>query len=99
MTNVNPPIDVVNATGSNKKYDNIDIVGYTCIEGDVIYKNYNGKLGKGDTIIISNCGSYSIVMKPPFILPNFDIVEFNNNKVEIIKKKEVFDNIFETYIF
>jgi diaminopimelate decarboxylase len=86
MIGVNPPIEII-STGSNQNnYENIDLVGYTCIEGDVLYKNYNGKIGVGDYIIISNCGSYSLVMKPPFILPNFPVIEFSNGMIEIIKK-------------
>lgn len=99
MTGVNPPIDVINFSDEKTVYEDVDIVGYTCIEGDIIYKNYNGILNKGDVIVINNCGSYSIVMKPPFILPNFSIVELNNNEIEIIKNKETFDYIFETYNF
>ena len=99
MAGINPPIDVVNFSDNTKKYENIDLVGYTCIENDVIYKNYNGNIAVGDVVIINNCGSYSIVMKPPFILPNVDVVELNNNEIEFTKNKETFDNIFETYNF
>lgn len=96
MTSVNPPIEVIHFS-KGKKYDNIDIVGYTCIEGDVLYKNYCGELAKGDMIIISNCGSYSIVMKPPFILPNFPIIDISSGQIEVIKKAESFDDLFKTY--
>lgn len=71
MSAVNPPIDVIGMGGEQKEYNDLDFVGFTCIEGDVLYHNYNGKLAQGDVIVISNCGSYSLVMKPPFILPNF----------------------------
>lgn len=99
MTGINPPLDVVHFSKKIDNYKDLDIVGYTCIEGDILYKGYNGDLGIGDVVIVSNCGSYSIVMKPPFILPNFCIVEFYNNEIEIIKNKETFNNIFETYNF
>lgn len=99
MTGVNPPISVV-YTGDNQKcFNNLDLVGYTCIENDVLYKNYNGKLAVNDTIIFSNCGSYSLVMKPPFILPNFPVIEVKNDGIEIIKQAEEFDMIFQTYNF
>ncbi len=99
MSGVNPPIEVIHFNDNEKEYENLDIVGFTCIEGDVIYKNYNGKLGTNDSIVISNCGSYSIVMKPPFILPNFPILDISEGKIELIKRKEVFDDIFHTYKF
>lgn len=99
MTGVNPPIQIV-ATGSEQKeYQNIDLVGFTCIEGDVLYKDYTGKLAVGDSVIISNCGSYSLVMKPPFILPNFPVLDICGDKVEVIKRAETFDDIFHTFNF
>ena len=75
MSGINPPMDVVSGGETQKDYKDIDIVGYTCIEGDVLQKNYNGALAVGDYIVIRNCGSYSVVMKPPFILPNFPVLD------------------------
>ena len=99
MSGVNPPIEVVHMGGKTVKYENLDFVGFTCIEADVLFKNYSGKLAKYDVIVISNCGSYSIVMKPPFILPNFPVVDISEGDVELIKRKETFDDIFHTFIF
>lgn len=99
MSGVNPPIEIINICENPQEYKNIDIVGYTCIEGDVIYKNYTGKIGLEDIVIINNCGSYSLVMKPPFILPNFAVIDISGEKVEVIKEKETFDDIFKTFIF
>jgi len=97
MGSVNPPIEILHLGNDTHEYENMDIVGFTCIEGDVLFKGYVGTLSVGDVIVISNCGSYSIVMKPPFILPNFPIVDPTGDKVELIKKKETFDDIFHTY--
>lgn len=99
MSGVNPPIEVVHMGEKVTKYEDLDFVGFTCIEGDVLYRNYRGELAKDDVIIISNCGSYSIVMKPPFILPNFPIVDISNGGIELIKQKETFDDIFHTFVF
>ncbi len=99
MSGVNPPIEVVHMGNETNEYENMDLVGFTCIEGDIIYRNYTGKLAKGDAIVISNCGSYSIVMKPPFILPNFPVLDISEGKIELIKKKETFDDLFQTYIY
>ena len=49
---------------------------------------------RGDFIVISNCGSYSIVMKPPFILPNFPVLDIDGDEVEVIKRAESFDDLF-----
>lgn len=96
MTGINPPMEVVHM-GAGKEYEDLDLVGFTCIEGDVLYKNYTGKLAVGDVIVISNCGSYSLVMKPPFILPNFPVLDICGNEVEVIKRAETFDDIFHTF--
>ncbi len=99
MSGVNPPIEIVHMGQKTKHYKDIDLVGFTCIEGDVLYKNYNGELAKEDAVVISNCGSYSIVMKPPFILPNFPVLDITDGKVELIKRGETFDDLFHTFIF
>lgn len=97
MTGVNPPIEIINMSNEQDEYKNLDFVGFTCIESDVIYKNYNGKLAVDDVLVISNCGSYSLVMKPPFILPNFAMLDISEGKIEIIKHAENFDDIFHTF--
>ena len=97
MTGVNPPIEVVHMCSSLDKYENLDFVGFTCIEGDVIYRGYTGELARGDALVIRNCGSYSLVMKPPFILPNFPVLDISEGKIEVIKRKETFDDLFHTF--
>ena len=99
MTGVNPPMEVIHMGKTLKDYKNLDIVGFTCIEGDVLYKNYNGRIALDDVIVISNCGSYSLVMKPPFILPNFPVLDISGEKVEVIKRAETFEDIFHTFNF
>ena len=99
MGSINPPMEVIAMGEAQQEYEDLDFVGFTCIEGDVLYHGYNGKLAHGDVIVIGNCGSYSIVMKPPFILPNFPILDICEGEVEVIKRKEVFDDLFHTYSF
>ncbi|MDE6340528.1 MAG: pyridoxal-dependent decarboxylase [Muribaculaceae bacterium] len=99
MSGINPPMEIIDGGGERRWVDNADIVGFTCIEGDVLQKDYNGKLGVGDYIVIGNCGSYSLVMKPPFILPNFPVLDINGESVEIVKRAETFDDLFRTFSF
>lgn len=99
MTGINPPMEVIAMGGEQNEYENLDMVGFTCIEGDVLYHNYNGKLAHEDAIVISNCGSYSLVMKPPFILPNFPVLDICGEKTEVIKRGEVFEDLFHTFNF
>lgn len=98
MTGINPPMEIVHMS-EGRKYEGVDLVGFTCIEGDVLYKNYTGELAVGDAIVISNCGSYSLVMKPPFILPNFPVLDICGDEVEVIKRAETFDDIFHTFYY
>lgn len=99
MSGVNPPMEIISMGELQEEYHNIDFVGYTCIEGDVIYHNYSGKLAHEDVVVISNCGSYSLVMKPPFILPNFPVLDICNGEVEVVKRGETFDDLFHTFNF
>lgn len=99
MTGVNPPIEVIAMGKSQREYKDLDLVGFTCIEGDCLYQNYNGLLAHDDVIVISNCGSYSLVMKPPFILPNFPVLDICGEDIEVIKHGETFDDIFHTFVY
>lgn len=100
MNGINPPVEIVAGGVENRiTVENADIVGFTCIEGDVLQKNYSGSLAVGDYIVIGNCGSYSLVMKPPFILPNFPVIDICSDEVEVIKRGECFDDLFHTFNF
>jgi diaminopimelate decarboxylase len=100
-SNVNLPIKAYrNPEGCcSREYHSIDIAGYTCMENDYLYRGYRGPLGRGDFIVFDNAGSYSIVLKPPFILPNCAIIEYNSQKGswEIIKREEETQDIFGTF--
>ena len=96
----NPPIEVYSMKNAQKKYKNLDFGGFTCIESDYLYRNYTGNLAPGDIVVFGNVGSYSVVLKPPFILPNFPVIEISDNGiVEVIKRGEVFDDLFHTFSF
>ena len=97
MTGINPPMEIIAMGKEQQDYTNLDFVGFTCIEGDVLYNNYTGKLAHNDAIVISNCGSYSLVMKPPFILPNFPVLDICGENTEVIKRGETFDDLFHTF--
>ena len=97
---VNLPIIVYQAEADEKakEYVNLDMGGYTCIESDYLYQNYNGPLTVGDFVVFESAGSYSVVMKPPFILPNVPILEVNDDlSVEVIKRQESFSDLFQTF--
>lgn len=96
---INLPIEVYGDDYNLNRYfyDSIEISGYTCMENDYLFRGYKGKLGIGDFLVFDNVGSYSIVFKPPFIQPNVPIVSLKNGEIEVIKEKETFEYIFQTY--
>lgn len=101
--NINLPIKVHHCyekdDRNNERYL-IDIAGYTCIENDYLYREYKGYLAVGDYIVFDNVGSYSVVMKPPFILPNCAVIEYDpkNKTYNIVKRKEELEDIFDTFL-
>nr|WP_321262361.1 pyridoxal-dependent decarboxylase [uncultured Sphaerochaeta sp.] len=95
----NPPLRVVNSGAIQEYFEDLDFGGYTCIESDYIYRHYQGKLAVGDLLVFGNAGSYSVVLKPPFILPNFPILDTSEGKIEVLKHAETFDDIFHTFEF
>jgi diaminopimelate decarboxylase len=79
----------------------VDIVGYTCMEHDVLYKSYAGALAVGDYVVFSNVGSYTTVLKPPFINPCPAMIGYDpeTGECELVKRKETTLDIFSTYAF
>lgn len=104
LNKINLPITVFHDTenkNSQRNYSNLDFGGFTCIESDYLFRGYNGDLAVGDYVVFGNVGSYSIVLKPPFILPNFAIVELSsqNDEIELIRHRETFDDLFKNFVF
>ena len=92
------PMKVKNVN-NDKNYQDIDFVGYTCLEQDVIYSGYNGNLGIDDIVEIYNVGGYSIVDKPPFIHPDIPIYMLFKDNVSCIKREQTLEDIFAPYEF
>ena len=95
----NPPINVYSMGCEQMEYKDLDFGGFTCIESDYLYRHFSGKLAKGDMVVFGNVGSYSVVLKPPFILPNFPIIDVSDGELEIIKRGETFNDLFHTFAF
>jgi len=94
------PVTVIpNSPG--KDYSKIHLVGYTCLEQDVMRKNLRCTLGIGDHIVFGNVGGYSNVLKPPFIWPNCRMVAFDSQtgRSKIIKEAETYADVLHTYVF
>lgn len=99
---INSPVKVYNSN-KNKviSVTKAKLTGYTCIESDIIHDDFSGDIAKGDTIIFKEVGSYSVVMKPPFILPDVPIIQFNNitNCYDLIRRKQTFSDVFHNFKF
>ena len=86
--------------GTQEVYEKLDFTGYTCLEQDVMRKDYSGELAVGDYVIFGNVGGYSNVLKPPFIKPNCQMLTIDRlGESKIIKRKESYDDILSTYEF
>lgn len=99
----NLPISVLHRSprqADSSSEDTYDVVGYTCIENDVLSRAVRGPLEVGDFVLFTNVGSYSIVMKPPFILPSVPIIMHSIEGTErVIKRAESVEYLFENFAF
>lgn len=86
-------------TGQQSDYP-IDLSGFTCLEQDVIYPDFPSSVKVGDILELRNIGGYSVVYKPPFINPCCPMIAIRQDgEVEEIKRKETFEDVFQTYKF
>jgi len=93
------PMQIIHCGKRLEYYKDVDFVGYTCLEQDVMSRNYSGTLSVGDYVRFGNVGGYSNVLKPPFIRPNCAmLVSTLGGKIEMIKRAETFEDIFQTYV-
>ncbi len=80
----------------------VDLVGYTCMEDDCLYRNYRGAPAVNDYFVFHNVGAYTIVLKPPFILPAPPILAESASapgKYEAVRRQESFEDVFAAYLF
>ena len=75
------------------------MVGYTCIETDYLTKKLKAPLSKGDFLVYKNVGSYSVVMRPPFILPSNPILLYSgkNKGLKLIKRRQSNNDVFKLF--
>lgn len=100
VKNIRRPITVYHdGQGQEQQYyDHLNMAGYTCIESDYLYRDYCGGLSVGDFVVFGNVGSYSVVMKPPFILPDIPTLELSEvGTEEIIKRVQTPEDVFLHY--
>ncbi|MDA8958848.1 hypothetical protein N9F11_00355 [Akkermansiaceae bacterium] len=97
---INSPVEVYNGNPGDIVYaKKAKIAGYTCIESDIIHEDFSGNIAVKDTIIFKEVGAYSVVMKPPFILPDVAIIQFNydSRKYALIREKQTVEDLFHNF--
>ncbi len=93
------PLQIVKCNNIENIHQDVDFVGYTCLEQDVIYHGYDGALNVGDVIEFYNVGGYSIVEKPPFIHPDIPVYMSYRGEGKCIKREQTFEDIFAPFHF
>ena len=88
------PIRIQHVSDDLEELNDALLMGYTCLEHDVMLKGFSGKLGIGDIVTFENVGGYSLVSKPPFIKPNCAMY---TDEGKLIKRRETAKEIFATY--
>lgn len=89
-------------SGGRKPFENskIDIMGYTCLEQDLMYEGFDKSLAVDDIIVFENAGGYSIVEKPQFIKPQCPMYALRpDGSIVQIMRAETFDDIFSKFLF
>lgn len=94
----NVPIRIFTCGAKQKKIKNAFFVGYTCLEQDVLYRDYAGEIAIGDYVAFGNVGGYSLVEKPPFIQLNCAMIALNGAETKLIKRKESWNDVFKSFV-
>ena len=97
-SNINLPFEIYNLVRTESCFKEANVVGYTCIESDVLHSAFSAEVKVGDLIVFRAAGSYSS-NETSFILPNVAIVEADNegDTFKVLKRSETFKDIFNTY--
>lgn len=72
----NPPCNVIADSGDYVEH--ATIYGCTCIENDIIHRDYSGYANIGDKIVIANVGAYGLNVANDFITLKPDCICFDN---------------------
>ena len=94
------PTSIIRGGKMPKRYPNMDIMGFTCLEQDVLYKSFEESLAPDDIIIFNNVGGYSIVSKPQFIKPQCPMFTASlDGNIKTIMREETFNDVFSKFSF
>lgn len=94
------PVTVIPGGNAQKIFPNLDVMGFTCLEQDVMYPGFEQGIAEGDILVFNNVGGYSIVSKPQFIKPQCSMYVLKaDGLVSEIMRAETFDDVFNKFNF
>jgi diaminopimelate decarboxylase len=101
MAKVNLPVRVVRGPGHRPRATHapVDVVGYTCMENDVLHRGLSEDVAAGDYLAFGNCGAYTNVQKMPFIraAPAMLSVDTEGRVDEVLRRAETTEDVLATY--
>lgn len=102
MHSLDVPLEVVRRPGrAAVDTGPVDVVGYTCMESDVLHHHLEAPCGDGDYLVFENVGAYTLVFKPPFIRPAPPILAAGEgrDRFRVVRRRETLDDVLATYAF
>lgn len=102
-SSINYPFEIIKNNNFSRRSEpvrNARVVGYSCIERDVLAHGYEGSIAPGDILEFKNTGSYSVVMKPQFIQLAPEVyIRRTNGEYVLVRRKEELNDVLSTYIW
>lgn len=92
-----PTIKVSHSNGFDDEEKEYTVTGSTCMEDDIMYTGKFKGLKVGDILEFSNVGAYSVVLYPPFIVPQKAIFKIEDEKNVMIRNESDGKAIFIDY--
>jgi diaminopimelate decarboxylase len=73
------------------------VVGFTCMEDDILHRDYEGPAAPGDFFVFENVGAYTNVLRPPFILPAVPMLALEGGSLRVVRRADTLDDILRAY--
>lgn len=74
------------------------VVGATCMEDDILHRDYAGPAARGDFLEFENVGAYTNVLRPPFIVPAPPMLALEGGSLRVVRRADTLDDIARAYV-
>lgn len=74
------------------------VVGATCMEDDILHRDYDGPAARGDILEFENVGAYTNVLRPPFIVPAPPMLALERGALRIVRRADTLEDIARAYV-